>query len=134
MVRVSRDVLEEEVGQLHCMIACHLNEVIEQVRHAEQSHRQGVEITKKALATCKACAGTVPTDIGKAFYERCIVDHASMERAARHLEELKMVINFYRSKATSSCLEQTMHLQEIVARMPTFIAEQQQWIDEERNR
>lgn len=138
-VRTARDMylnmVEQEIDDLHLIIALHLNEVIENVKQAEHYHWQVTKITTKAIdAWNRMCYGTIPADVALQLYEHCLYDYYSLQKAKQYLQELTLLINFYRREFYRSYLSQTIPLQELLDRIPSLIKQHEEWIAKENQR
>ena len=138
-LRIARDmylsIVEQEIDNLHLVIALHLNEIIENVKKAEIHHWQEATITSKSIdAWNRMCYGTIPADIVFQHYEHCLYDYYSLQKAKQCLEEFKVVVNFYRGQRSRPLLIKTIPVPEILEKMPSLIKKHEEWIEQEHQR
>jgi|GEM_PF-2289191 len=139
-LRTARDMylnmIEEEIDNLHLMIALHLNEVIENVKQAQEDHSQTKVVTKKFIDEWDIMRqeGEIPINIGLLHYEHDLYDYYSLQKAQNRLEELKVIFKFYQSQLAKPYLIQTIPIQELLKKTPSFIRENEEWMNQEHKR
>lgn len=138
-LRIARDmylnIVEQEIDNLHLVIALHLNEVIENVKQAEKYHWQEATITSKAIdAWNRMRHGAIPADIVLKHYEHCLYDYYSLQKAKQCLEEFKVIVNFYRGQRSRPWLIKTIPVSELLEKMPSLIKKHEEWIEQEHQR
>lgn len=137
-VRTARDMylnmVEQEIDNLHLIIALHLNEVIENVKKAEQYHLQVTKIADKAIEAWNSTQGVISSKVALQFYEHCLYSSYSLLKAKQYIEELTVIVNFYRNQFSCSYLMKTIPLQEVLENIPTFMQRHALWMEQENKR
>lgn len=138
-LRIARDmylnIVEQEIDNLHLVIALHLNHIIENVKQGETYHWQEAAITNEFIeAWNRTRHGVIPADIALKHYEHCLYDYYSLQKATQYLEELKVVLNFYRNQLSRPWLMKTIPVLELLEKMPSFIKQHEEWMRGEQQR
>lgn len=138
-LRTARDMylnmVEQEIDNLHLTIALHLNDVIENVKKAEIYYGEMAKIPNKSVDVWNRMRhGTIPAHIAIQHYEQELYAYYSLQKAKQSVEELTVVLNFYRREFYRPYLTQILPIEQLLDKVPSFIKKHEEWIAKENQR
>lgn len=127
--------LEQEAITLQQILACHTNELIDQINTSKYEYEN---ITKEQTANCTALwnnhVNQITNPIALQSYQADLLEEYLLNNLSQKINELKGVAYYYGHYVKSECIKQSTNIIELLEQTTSLVAQYDQWIAKEKTR
>jgi hypothetical protein len=134
MREVELKYLEQEITALQTTLAFHFNEIIEHVYAAGKEYKKAKKDIDTVTKLWNSNLQNMTDVIALQSYKADLLDEHLLNNLAQKVDELKMVVHYYRDCMDSMCLKQSTNIPDLVEKMNSTILEYDQYIAQEKIR
>ncbi|HLC06788.1 MAG TPA: toxin C-terminal domain-containing protein [Candidatus Babeliales bacterium] len=119
---------EQEIIDLQCILALHVDELIKQVDTARNEYTQAREHISNATALWNNNLSKMTYAIALQSYKADLLEEHLLDNFAQNLNELKIVAQYYTHCMNVMCVEQSTNVIDVLEKILPVIIECDQWV------